>query len=321
MRAVAAWLRLDLRRRARSLVVVTVLLGLAGGLVFAVTAGARRDGSAMQRLRAESLPATAVVVPNIPGFDWDAIRALPEVAALGELPWNSTYGIEGIINNPVTNDVGFPAASPGAYVDVERGAVLEGRRLDNSKVDEAIAGEPLMRKYDLQVGDTLTARMFTPAQLDAYSQSLSVPRRVRHEDPPNDCESSASSGPRGPSSTRVTPTSGSSLPTPSSRSTGRFSSARPTTPSSTHSCACAVGSRTCSASGRTSPGSRAGTTSRSPISPRARNASPTRPPSSVTRCWSSLSLRHLRHCSSSGRRSCGTPSRRCPTSTCCVRSA
>ena len=32
-----------------------------------------------------------------------------------------------------------------------------------------------MRKYDLQVGDTLTARMFTPAQLDAYSQRLSVP--------------------------------------------------------------------------------------------------------------------------------------------------
>ena len=175
MRAVAEWLRLDLRRRARSLIVVTVLLGLAGGLVFAVTAGARRGGSAMERLRAESLPATAVVVPNIPGFDWDEVRALPEVAAVGELPWNSTYGIEGITNDPVTNDVGFPAASPGAYADVERGAVMEGRRLDNSKIDEAIAGEPLMRKYDLQVGDTLTARMFTPRQLDASSESVSAP--------------------------------------------------------------------------------------------------------------------------------------------------
>ena len=124
----------SLRRRARSLVVVTVLLGLAGGLVFAVTAGARRDGSAMQGCGRKACRRRLWSAEH-PGFDWDAISALPEVAALGELPWNSTYGIEGIIH-PVPNDVGFPAASTGAYVDVERGAVLEGRRLDNSKVDE-----------------------------------------------------------------------------------------------------------------------------------------------------------------------------------------
>ena len=175
----AAWLRLDARRRARSLVVVTVLLGLAGGLVFAVTAGARRDGSAMQRLRAESLPATAVVCPT------SRIRLGrdPRVAggrrgggvAVEELDLRD----RGDDQQPRHTTRRFPAASPGAYVDVERGAVLEGRRLDNSKVDEAIASEPLMDKYDLQVGDTLTARMFTPAQLDAYSQRLSVPTRVR----------------------------------------------------------------------------------------------------------------------------------------------
>ncbi len=172
MRAVAAWLRLDLRRRTGSLTVIALLLAFAGAVVFAVVAGAGRDGSAMQRLRAQSLPATAVVVPNIAGFDWDKIRALPEVDAVAELPWNSTYAIEGIDGN----DIGFPAASPDTYATVERPVVLEGHPLDNAKVDEAVAGQSFMRKYNLKVGDEVTARMFTAAQLDTIeSKNLALP--------------------------------------------------------------------------------------------------------------------------------------------------
>jgi ABC-type lipoprotein release transport system permease subunit len=171
VRAVAAWLRLDLRRRTRSLTVVALMLALGGALVLAVTAGARRDGSAMLRLRAQSLPATAVVVPNIPGFDWHQIRELPEVEEVAELPWNSTYAIAGI----AVTDIGFPAASPETYSTVEQGAVLEGRRLDNGAVGEAVAGQSFMRRYHLAVGDEVTARMFTAAQLDAASKDLVVP--------------------------------------------------------------------------------------------------------------------------------------------------
>ncbi len=96
MRAVVRWLQLDVRRRARSLVALALLLALSGTLVIAVTAGARRDGSAMQRLDAVSLPATAVMLPNTPGFDWGAIKALPEVEAMGEFPVSGSLGIEGI---------------------------------------------------------------------------------------------------------------------------------------------------------------------------------------------------------------------------------
>jgi len=144
VRAVAAWLRLDLRSRTRSLTVVGLMLAFTGALVLAVTAGARRDGSAMLRLRAQSLPATAVVAPNIPGFDWDRIRALPEVEEVAELPWNSTYAIAGI----AVSDIGFPAASPETYVTVERGAVLEGRRLDNGAVGEAVFAYRTARHLD-----------------------------------------------------------------------------------------------------------------------------------------------------------------------------
>jgi ABC-type lipoprotein release transport system permease subunit len=171
MKAVLLWLRLDGRRRWRSLAVLSVLVGLSGALVVAVTAGARRDGSAMERLRAVSLPATAMVLPNTPGFDWDAIKALPEVTAVGEFPVGASFGIDGI--NP--SAIGFPNASPDAYVNIERGAVLAGRRIDNSAVDEVVVNQPFVDKYGLSVGDTLTARMFTLQQLRAHADDENPP--------------------------------------------------------------------------------------------------------------------------------------------------
>jgi hypothetical protein len=171
MTAVLLWLRLDGRRRWRSLATLAILLAMSGTLVLAVTAGARRDGSAMERLRAESLPATAMVLPNTPGFDWDAIRALPEVEAVGEFPVGAVFGIDGI--NP--NAVGFPNGSVEGYVDLERGAMTDGRMFDNFAVDEAVVNQSFVDKYHVSVGDTLTARMFTPAQLRAHADDAEPP--------------------------------------------------------------------------------------------------------------------------------------------------
>jgi ABC-type lipoprotein release transport system permease subunit len=161
MRAVLEWLRLDMRRRARSLVVLSLLLSLSGILVLAVTAGARRDGSAMARLNAVSLPATAIVLPNTPGFDWSAVKALPEVEALALFPVSGLFAIEGVDSS----DIGFLNSNPDGYVTIERGSVLDGRRLDNSAVDEVVVTQPFVDKYHLTVGDTLEARMFTRRQL------------------------------------------------------------------------------------------------------------------------------------------------------------
>jgi ABC-type lipoprotein release transport system permease subunit len=161
MRAVLEWLRLDMRRRARSLVVLSLLLSLSGILVLAVTAGARRDGSAMARLNAFSLPATAIVLPNTPGFDWSAVKALPEVEALALFPVSGLFAIEGVDSS----DIGFLNSNPDGYVTIERGSVLDGRRLDNSAVDEVVVTQPFVDKYHLTVGDTLEARMFTRRQL------------------------------------------------------------------------------------------------------------------------------------------------------------
>lgn len=55
MAAVLAWLRLDLLRRKRSLIVLTLLVALAAGTVLAALAGARRGLTALDRLSADTL--------------------------------------------------------------------------------------------------------------------------------------------------------------------------------------------------------------------------------------------------------------------------
>lgn len=169
MRSVLAWLRIDLRRRGRSLVVLSLLLALAGGLVLAVTAGARRNGSALHRLQAVTLPATAIVLPNEPGFDWDQVKALPEVEALGQFSLRAAYGIEGVDNDGVS----FPSANADFYTKVERPVALTGRVFDNSRADEVVVSPKFLTKYHKKLGDTVTARFFTPAQVDAALEAES----------------------------------------------------------------------------------------------------------------------------------------------------
>jgi hypothetical protein len=175
MRITLTWLRLDSRRRWRSLIVVGLLVALATMTVLGAVAGARRGQTAVSRLWALTLPATITVLPNQPGFDWARIRALPEVAAL------TTFGVSGfaVDGYPLADqEAGYPFADRQAMQTIERPVVLQGRVSDPSRVDEVVVTPKFLVGYGKGVGDTLTLGLPSPEQVGrGYDPADGVPAR------------------------------------------------------------------------------------------------------------------------------------------------
>lgn len=163
MAVVLSWLRLDLRRRWKSLVVLALLIALASGTVLSAFAGARRGASAMDRLVAATHPADAAVVANSPGFDWEPIRKLPEVESLSLFLLQDSGFIKG-----GTRDLGVDFVHPVGdplYRQFEKPVVLEGRMYDASATDEAVASGDALQRLHKKVGDSLTVRLESPEQI------------------------------------------------------------------------------------------------------------------------------------------------------------
>lgn len=158
------WLRVELRRRWRPLLVVALLVALTTGTVLASAAGARRGASSVDRLVAVTLPATAQVVPNQSGFDWDAVRDLPQVEAVTTFPAYTGLAIEGVNDDSLTP---FVSADGAGMHTIERAVVLEGRRADRARADEAVVTQRFLQSSGRQVGDTLRLHLTTPAQAEA----------------------------------------------------------------------------------------------------------------------------------------------------------
>jgi hypothetical protein len=165
------WLRLDLRRRWRSLVALALLVALSAGVVLTAVAGARRVDTAFGRLWARTLPGTVVVLPNQPGFDWAKVRALPEVTALGLFAVYYGAAVEGMDGV----DLGFPPANADAFRTVERPVVLAGRMANPGRADEAVVTPHFLTAHHKQVGDILTLRLSTPAQAAAGIDASQTP--------------------------------------------------------------------------------------------------------------------------------------------------
>ncbi|HEX5994911.1 MAG TPA: FtsX-like permease family protein [Jiangellales bacterium] len=171
MPAIARWWRLDVRRRWRSLLVLAALVAIASGVVMTAVAGANRAASAMDRLLAQTLPATALVAPLTPGFDWSAVRALPEVEALTEIVF-SAFEVDGM---PAPSSMMFPPADSEAMSSVERPVVLEGRLADPTRADEVVVTRAFAESSGKGVGDTVRLRLFSPDQVDGGLIPAQVP--------------------------------------------------------------------------------------------------------------------------------------------------
>jgi hypothetical protein len=174
VRITTTWLRLEARRRWRSLLVLALLVALATATVLAAAAGARRGQSAFDRLWASTLPATVTVLPNQPGFDWNKIRALPEVAVLTEFPVTG-YGF-GLTCCPGTS-TGFPPIGDEMARTIERPVMLAGRVFNPDRVDEIIVTPQFVTSYHKSVGDIVTMHLSSPKQADeGYDGTTGPPR-------------------------------------------------------------------------------------------------------------------------------------------------
>jgi hypothetical protein len=157
------WLRMDARRRWQSLVILGLLMALATTTVLAAIAGARRGDTAISRLQSKTLPATLTVLPNQPGFNWDLVRALPEVETL------TTFAVEGyaIKGNPAaTQNVSFPFGDDNILRTIERPIVLQGRVLNPHREDEVNVTGRFLKANGKKLGDTLTLSLLSPEQVD-----------------------------------------------------------------------------------------------------------------------------------------------------------
>jgi hypothetical protein len=166
------WLRLDGLRRWRSLAVLALLIALATATILTSIAGARRGQTAFDRLWARTLPATATVLPNQPGFDWAKVAALPEVAALTKFPVVFGYGVQGY----PTASTGFPLADDQMTRTIERPVILAGRLFNPHHADEVMVTPKFAATSGKHVGDTLTLELASPQQANqGYDGSTGPP--------------------------------------------------------------------------------------------------------------------------------------------------
>jgi FtsX-like permease family len=158
---VRAWLRIDLRRRWRSLAVLALLVAIASGTVLAALAGARRGASVQQRVNEQTLPATAMILANTPGFDWGPIRALPEVEVSSTFVVDYTMSTEGV---PGEN-VGFPYTDDAFTHTIEKPVIFEGRLYDSTRADEAVVTRKFVSHFHKGIGDTVVLILATPQEI------------------------------------------------------------------------------------------------------------------------------------------------------------
>jgi ABC-type lipoprotein release transport system permease subunit len=169
--ALATWVRLDLRRRARSLAVLALLVALTTATVMTAVAGARRGSTAVERLLERTLPADIAVLPNDPAFDWGPVADLPEVEALARFPV-SAYGVD---DQPPYAATDFAYQDAAILRDVERPVVLEGRLPDPERDDEVVVTANFVGGYGKGVGDSVTLQLYTPDQIDEAALGVGFP--------------------------------------------------------------------------------------------------------------------------------------------------
>ena len=162
----------QLKRGWRSLVGITVLVGLAGGLVLAGLAGASRTESAIDRMIDATDAADVSVNPDVgegSALDFDKVAALPMVAEISRV-----HGVSVIANAGSVSSVdelffqGIVFASDGGLpFEFDRPIVLDGRMVDPAALDEIYLDRTYAATAGLKVGDVVQWTFAGPDDLRA----------------------------------------------------------------------------------------------------------------------------------------------------------
>jgi ABC-type lipoprotein release transport system permease subunit len=172
----AVWLRAtaQLRGRARATVLLAALVGLAGGMVLAAVAGARRTDAALPRFIAYDNAVDAEVVSDVGtqprldplGREVRAVAALPEVAA-------ATRATAIILSSPDPasptgrrRDLGYLPLDSGGSRMFGHPMVVAGRLADERRAEEAVVDEELAARRHLRVDSMWRVGAYTMAQLE-----------------------------------------------------------------------------------------------------------------------------------------------------------
>jgi hypothetical protein len=177
MGAVSFSVRAELRGRWRSFFAIAAIAGLAGGLVIAAAAGARRTDSAFSRFL-DAAPGPDAIVPNIPDptarsaiFPAGLVRGLPEVDALFE-----TKPMVLIVNGQDSYAVAHPDVSLDSRF---RYKLLAGRVPDPTKEDEAIVSYLAAQRLGIHVGDRVPFQLIPPVAARYKQLGVRLPATFR----------------------------------------------------------------------------------------------------------------------------------------------
>ncbi len=175
-------LRAELRRRWAAWVALTLIVGVGGGLVIALVAGARRTTDAYPTFVREQ-HAADVLVAGQSDFGLIGSVDLADVAALPDVDFTSNAEASLLFagNTNTGREIGPVDVFPVIPLDdrlgrsIERWKIEEGRRADPTKLDEATASFELAERLHLKVGSTVRihfvkAESFLPVAAQLLAQ-------------------------------------------------------------------------------------------------------------------------------------------------------
>jgi hypothetical protein len=177
--------RAQLRGRVAANLFLAVLVGLAGALVLAAAAGARRSVTALPRFLAvnQTVDAAVYVPASSPSDDLAEARrpvaALPEVRQAFRASGGPTGALVLAVADPADptrwrRQLGTVALDPGGSVAFGRPILVAGRLPDERRPDEVAVDEELAERRHLRVGSHVRVGAFTSAQLGPAGEGRDV---------------------------------------------------------------------------------------------------------------------------------------------------